>query len=478
MHLKKLELRNYRCFDALSITFQSQLTVIVAENGVGKTTVLDAIRIALWPFIKSFDLARTSLFNEPSNGIAVSDARLEKNPELGMARQLPTVVKATALFNSTLGQLEPLTWQRTRESEALRTKTHDDEQARKLNKWAKTLQASVRLVNEAPLSLPMFGYYGTGRLWAHKKVTKLLKTELRETTDFLIRTSAYRDCMDPSSTYKQFREWFIWAWHSYANMGVRSHVPEADKLRALSRIRAVQQVIDTFLRDTTGWHTLEYSEDERALVLNHEEHGCISADLLSDGIRSMLALAGDIAYRCIKLNPHLGERAALDTEGVVLIDEVDMHLHPRWQQRVLMQLQGAFPKLQFVVTTHSPQVLTTVPPESIRALQWAEDDEEPRNSPASESRIRVIDDYQFSQGAEAQVMLENVLGVASRPLDVPIVQTLQAYLKLLQDDKWDTPEALEMRVALDAWGHGHETALLKADMNIRSRQYRRTHGAR
>ncbi len=74
----------------------------------------------------------------------------------------------------------------------------------------------------------------------------------------------------------------------------------------------------------------------------------------------MLALVGDIAYRCYKLNAHLGEEAPQRTHGIVMIDEVDMHLHPSWQQTVLTDLCSAFPKLQFIVTTHSPQVLSTV----------------------------------------------------------------------------------------------------------------------
>ena len=75
----------------------------------------------------------------------------------------------------------------------------------------------------------------------------------------------------------------------------------------------------------------------------------------------------------VRLNPDLGINAVLKTPGIVLIDEVDMHLHPSWQQTVLYDLRKAFPLVQFIVTTHSPQVLTTVPPQSIRALRWNND---------------------------------------------------------------------------------------------------------
>jgi predicted ATP-binding protein involved in virulence len=74
---------------------------------------------------------------------------------------------------------------------------------------------------------------------------------------------------------------------------------------------------------------------------------------LSDGYRNAISLAADIAYRCIQLNPSLGERAILDSEGIVLIDEIDLHLHPNWQHHFINDLKKAFPKIQFVATTHS-----------------------------------------------------------------------------------------------------------------------------
>lgn len=104
------------------------------------------------------------------------------------------------------------------------------------------------------------------------------------------------------------------------------------------------------------------------LVMEHPEQGYIPLSLLSDGLRNMVAMISDIAFRCIKLNPHLGEKAAIETSGIVLIDEVDMFLHPTWQQTVLSSLMDAFPKLQFIVTTHSPQVISTVHSYSIRVI--------------------------------------------------------------------------------------------------------------
>lgn len=102
--------------------------------------------------------------------------------------------------------------------------------------------------------------------------------------------------------------------------------------------------------------------------MHHPRHGILPVEILSDGLRNTIAMVADLAYRACKLNPHLASAAPQQTPGVVLIDEVDMFLHPQWQQIIVGSLQAAFPKLQFIVTTHSPQVLSTVKRENIRVI--------------------------------------------------------------------------------------------------------------
>ena len=82
--------------------------------------------------------------------------------------------------------------------------------------------------------------------------------------------------------------------------------------------------------------------------------------MMSDGYRNMIGMIADIAYRCIKLNPHLGVNALKETEGLVLIDELDLHLHPSWQKGIVAELVECFPKIQFVATTHSPFIVQSL----------------------------------------------------------------------------------------------------------------------
>ena len=203
---------------------------------------------------------------------------------------------------------------------------------------------------------------------------------------------------------------------------------------------------------------MEYSAShENSLILNHDEYGALKVELLSDGIRSVLAMVGDIAYRCIKLNPHLGLNAAKKTRGVIMIDEVDMHLHPAWQQTVLVDLCKAFPNIQFIVTTHSPQVISTVAGHQIKIL----------------TDNQVITGEAGTQGAEAPRILRDVFGVELRAQHLEIVKKLNRYLALIDNDQWDTEEAVTLRQTLDEWSHGHEPELTKADIDIRMKQFQR-----
>jgi predicted ATP-binding protein involved in virulence len=81
---------------------------------------------------------------------------------------------------------------------------------------------------------------------------------------------------------------------------------------------------------------------------------------LSDGYRNLIGMVADIAYRCIKLNPHLGENVISHTPGIVLIDDLDLHLHPNWQKRIVADLKNIFTSIQFVATTHSPFIVQSL----------------------------------------------------------------------------------------------------------------------
>lgn len=373
MKLKQIKLKNYRCYQDITVSLHPEMTVLVANNGQGKTAVLDAIRVALWPYVSQFDLAKGT-FVDPANTITIEDIRIIRSndqPALAagaldeMARQMPSSVTVTGSYGA--GEI---TWQRYRDSEATKSQTKDDKECRDLKSFARQQQERVRNLDEQPESLPVFGYYGTGRLWKEKRLTEAKKSGKKDNEN--IRTFAYRDCLDPASSYRQFEEWFTKAYKKVLEDQIKQLQQGATFIEVNPKlkvpVKVVQDAVDEVLRPVQ-WKCLQFSQRDEALVLRHEEYGAMKAAHLSDGIKNILAMVADIAYRCVLLNGHLGEDAAKCSTGIVMIDEVDMHLHPQWQQTVINSLRSAFPKIQFVLTTHSPQVLSTVPADSIRVIQ-------------------------------------------------------------------------------------------------------------
>jgi predicted ATP-binding protein involved in virulence len=170
----------------------------------------------------------------------------------------------------------------------------------------------------------------------------------------------------------------------------------------------------------------------------------------------MLALGMDFARRLTLGNSHLrGEQSPHQVPAIMLVDEIELHLHPAWQQRVLADLQRAFPETQFIVTTHSAPILTTVPDECIRILE--------------EGRVHAAPPG--TEGAEVSRVLKRILGVDVRPPENQATRELEEYLALVDADQWQSPRALELRKQLDTRYQGEEPALLEADLRIENRKW-------
>ena len=105
---------------------------------------------------------------------------------------------------------------------------------------------------------------------------------------------------------------------------------------------------------------LDGNEIEAVVSVTGHEPSRHHFSYMSDGLQAMINIVSEIAHRCIELNGFLGRDAVKETPGIVLIDEVDMYLHPHWQKHVLQDLMRAFPKIQFIVTTHSPFIVQSL----------------------------------------------------------------------------------------------------------------------
>lgn len=370
LQIKKLKITNFRKFESYSIEFDRQLTVLVGDNGTGKSTLIDAANISLGTLFQKIDIAKApTIAPDDSHGAVIKQGDM-----FDVQSQYPVSVEASGLV---LG--EEVSWLRSLKSAKGRTTQTD---AAPIIEAGSRLQKLVTNGNE--VVLPVLARYGTDRLW---------KQALSKDNSAPNRTRGYEDALQASANEARMNAWFrsqsIWEWQNKRESALFSTVK-----------MALATCFDAAA--TTKGAMVDFDAELNQLVFTYTTVGGVyhrdRMHSMSDGYRGTLSLFADIAYRMATLNPALGS-SVLETPGVVMIDEIDLHLHPRWQARILEDLVRIFPNVQFIVTTHSPVVVASVPRGNIRILG-----EDTATVPAMETR-----------GRDAGDILNTVLGAFSRP---------------------------------------------------------------
>ncbi len=329
MKVEELHIKNFKGIGDETFRLNRHFTVFIGENASGKTSILDALAVALGSF-----------FIEMGFGI---DTRTIKNHEIrtiatnGQARpQLPVVIEAKGEIDGDMIQ-----WKR----EIIKKNTTSKD-AKKMSHWAYGRLKQSRTEGENVI-FPVIAYHGTGRLWAeHEKISFQRQEEGIK--------MAYANCLSAKSSGKEFLSWFKTQEDSVAKF---------EQPLDIAHLRAFKNCILALVPDQR-WQDMAFDRRQEQVVgifsdAAGQKHK-LSYQQLSDGFRNLIGLAADIAYRCIQLNPHLGENAVTYTPGIVLIDELDLHLHPNWQRHVVSDLMRVFPNIQFVATTHSPFIVQSL----------------------------------------------------------------------------------------------------------------------
>ena len=470
MHLRKIQFRNFRCFDTLDLDLHEQLTVLVAENAGGKTSVLDGVAKGLAAWFPHLDSAEQRLPQFPldDDDLRVTPATNNRGREIAQLAPAAYIALRMDLDG------EPLAWDivhQLNENVVVPREFRDGQ----LKFRASLLRDRIH-DGDAEIPIPVFVYYGIHR--GH--VTQEIPDRIHEpNVDYSRRLSALVDALAPNlRDFSEMIRWFKEAsldeyqWEEAREEGSLSLAESAEHYEgALPHIRRAfeavlgDRVSDPRIDRVTKKFIVDFRADDGTVTP-------LRFDQLSQGYASVLALVMDLAQRLAVANPHFDAATEHDhREGtdeiinplaapaIVLIDEVDLHLHPSWQQRVLGDLMRAFPGTQFIVTTHSPQIVSTVKPENIRILRtdesgkWIADDIAPNTYAHSNSRS-----------------LEAVMGGQAYPEHLQTVADLREYQRLIGDDKHDSPRALELRSALDKiWGK-NDPELQLADVSIRKNE--------
>ena len=445
MKIEKLDLKNYRCFKALStpVHFNPRLNVFAAINGAGKSSLLDAITVALTPYANYFEHGDSKSFDKrDATLIKIGVGPHSQNgPPRTSSIESSYPIQVEMALTTTWPTFEHFKISRELRSANGRTTTKE---AKQLTDFAKCVEKTIK--QDVPAhdlqAIPVISYYGTGRLHAQKKL--MAREASSNVHNAKSRTMGYLNCLSAESTYKHFVEWMKKT--TYAKLQESAETfADGYPSTYTDILTGVEDAVNTVL-SSLGWMGLHYSVgDEELMIYNSETRYPVA--ILSDGLRSATAMVADLAYRCVTLNPFLAQNAAKETPGIVLIDEIEMHLHPAWQQHILNQLSHAFPRIQFIVTTHSPQVLSTVKPESIRTIQ----DNGMITAPTCKT-----------YGAESKRVLEELMGVPSRP-DF-IKETIREFVNITDKGDWSSETYQNLRSELDQYLGESDPILIEADI--------------
>lgn len=422
MRLSHVEIENFRAIRRLKLSLDRSLTVLHGDNALGKTSVLAAVAAGLAGLAELFPEISGNIWAETDirHNAEYASVRLEAEDGLGW----------TSAFSGL-----------KKRGKAGKDKSDVKDAAN----WIKGVNWEQE-GDAPPGELPIFAYYDTERA-----VLELPQRRRNFQTEF-VRFGALDGALAAKTDFHTLFEWF----HAKENDELREQRDRGDFQFAISELEAVRRAIISMIPGAAA-PRVETNPLRFTVAFNKQPGGSLerfSLTELSGGYRIMLAVAADLARRMAQGNPHLAD--PLQSEAIALIDEVDLHLHPQWQQRVLADLQRTFPNTQFIVSTHSPQVLSTVHARHILRL-GRENGDVSIHSPSSSTF-----------GAESGDIMETEMSVSQRPVN-EFTQKLEQYLTIIDNDDYDSQEAIGLRSYLDGVSP-RDPDLDRADIMIRHRR--------
>lgn len=432
MILQSIKLEHFRCFSSLELSFDKRLNVFIGGNGSGKSALLDAIALSLGPVLSHLpDLS--------GPGLKRTDIRL-----VAKDRQAPYVRFAAAAEHGN-GKLRKIRWDRLNKrdnSKATRSALpKESDGLKELHGW---LDEIIGCHDRGEsFTLPVFAHYGTNRAVdvPHNKPN----TKKRKSFE---RLDALMGALNPDADFRRAVAWF--------KMLEDQELRRA-KSNETSLLAPVKAAIERMLPGIKN-PRMDDEDTERFVVDGTNSDGetvKLFLDQLSDGYQVMLGLVMDFALRLVRANPATPEHPdPLAAQAVMIVDEVDLHLHPAWQQRVIPDLMRTFKGTQFVFTTHSPQVVSTVRKKFVRRLENFEPCELPTET----------------IGAESSRVLEDAFDVPVRPQDLDEVKMLEAYIHLAESPNADPLEVAQMRNEVRQVFTDDEPAIELTDMAIEQRR--------
>lgn len=340
MKLKQVTIKNFKGIEECSIELEPGFNLLIGDNGYGKTSVLEALSVGLGGFLAG--LPDVSARNFTTDEIRMI---LEKAGEGSFNRRYMTPVEVQCK-----AEIEDDIFEWTRRKSSVKA-SRSTVEPRDICKKAE------QMANEKNHILPVLSFQSTARMWMQKREA----TENIFSKQFY-RTVGYEDCLIEASNNKMFMNWV-------------QHMEKMEWKRKekIGEYQGVKEALRKFMQKMLGEEVLRFEYDDQSgelIFVTSSE--ALPVRALSAGYQSLIWMVFDIAYRMALLNPDLLESIS-DTPGIVLIDEFDMHLHPKWQWNIVSAFKATFPNVQFIAATHSPIIIASCREEHLIKLDMSED---------------------------------------------------------------------------------------------------------
>lgn len=434
MRVKQLKISSFRGIGNLTLDFSpDEPTVFIGNNGVGKSSILDCLAVML-----SWLAKRIKFDPEASNAyFRLLDRSMISERELAEGRYFITHDIKNAhqeIFTEitiSVDSIREINWSLTKDRKDIIQ--FSDKPFEELDRFAKSIR--VQWKNNPEISIPLTVYYPVNRAVLNIPLEMLPEEDLFE-------LNAYDQGLNGVQiSFDSFFRWF----RKLEDLENEERRDNHDYRN--SQLEAVRQAIYSLIPEFSN---LRVRRSPLRMTVKKQSQE-FTVNQLSDGEKCLLAMIGDLARRLAIANPGLSN--PLEGEGVVLIDEIELHLHPKWQREIIPALTRTFPNCQFIVTTHSPQVVSHVKPEGIFILEAT-----------SEGIIAKKPESSF--GRDSNQILEDIMGVPDRPQQIK--NNLRQLFQLI--DAGNLEAAKELRHQLADKIGDDEPEFVRADVLMRRKE--------
>lgn len=461
MKVKRLELKGFRGFDEIVLDFDTspqRPTVFIGVNGVGKSSILDALAILLSWFISGLKNENKKNENKKYRNIPL----YSENQAQGTRPSINDFENKCDAINQSItvqyGDEDDYKWSLS----SSKKDGLEKDDLENLDKLTDNIRNAIR--DSRLTSIPIIVYYTVNRsipnvtldvqdnysttlLDAYEDALAYYTPVNNNQHEYGRRIVGDRDSQKKSVlaaksiTFDSFFKWF---------RNIEDLENEIKNDNHSFRDKQLESVRTAIRELIHGFDNLRIRRKPLRMTVNKNEQELV-IDQLSDGEKCLLAMVGDIARRLAIANPSLDD--PLQGEGIVLIDEIELHLHPKWQRKIIPDLTRTFPNCQFIVTTHSPQVLSHVYSENIYILQSTPDG-------------IIASHPESSYGRDSNQILEDYMGTPERPQEIK--DKILELFRLI--DRNDFVGAKQLRQSIGSEIGFDEPELLRAGVVIKRKE--------